>query len=140
MSDTTVSAPIRTVLVDDCADVTYLVATALELDGSFDVVGMAESARSGLGMVAATRPELVVVDLHLGGRDGLWLLQRLRTVVDRSTVLALVTGRDLTAAVRATLADAGVDVALPKQDLATSLPSALRRQVWDRRRLLAPAT
>lgn len=139
MSETSTSEPIRTVLVDDCADVNYLVATALELEGSFCVVGAAESARAGLGLVASTRPELVVTDLHLGNRDGLWLLPRLRAVVDRSTVLALVTGLDLTPSMRAMIADAGADVALPKQELATSLPVVLRQQVWDRRRLLARA-
>lgn len=69
--------PVRVVLVDDCEDVRFLLATLMELDGRFDVVGEADDAASALASVAANDPDVVLVDLRLGRRSGTSLIRDL---------------------------------------------------------------
>lgn len=125
---------IRTVIVDDDPSVAFLLATALGADGGFDVVAECGDARDGLLAIADVVPELAVIDLDLGRRDGLWLAERLRAVRSRSTVVAMVTGAVLDDRVRTLATDAGVDVVAPKRDLTRSLPGMLRASVLERRR------
>lgn len=69
---------IRVAIVDDSSEVRFLLATAMQIDGRFDVVGEGQSAQEGLSVVAATRPDLVLIDLQLGRRDGTALIRALR--------------------------------------------------------------
>lgn len=72
------STRIRVGIVDDSDDVRYLLATMLEVDGRFQIVGEAQSAVRGLAMVTETEPNLVLVDLHLNDHDGTWLVREIR--------------------------------------------------------------
>lgn len=131
---------IRTVIVDDDSQVSYLLSTALELTGAFSVVAESSTARQGFKAVATEQPELVILDLNLGGRDGIWTIGRLRDVVPPSTALALVTGSSLTPRLTDMASQAGADMVASKQDLTTGLPDALRCLVMERRRHLAAAS
>lgn len=134
------SDAIRTVIVDDDDQISFLLSTALEREGAFDVVGEQRDARRGCRAVAALEPELVVLDLNLGGRDGLWMLRRLRALMPPSTALALVTGAEVTPRLAELAAEAGADLVGSKQGLTTTLPESLRGLVDARRRLLAAAS
>lgn len=68
----------RVAIVDDCPDVRFLLATVIELDQRFEVVAEAHDASSGLAAVAASSPDLVLVDLRLGADDGASLIGELR--------------------------------------------------------------
>lgn len=79
------------VIVDDSPEVRFLLATLLENDGRFQVVGEAANAKAGIATVAEAAPDLVLVDLRLGRQDGLRLVRDLRSRHPRTT-LALITG------------------------------------------------
>jgi DNA-binding response OmpR family regulator len=74
-------------VVDDDAALRMLARVNLELDG-FDVVeaGTIDEAEAA---VRRARPDVVLLDVHLGGRDTLSLLARLRA---DNLPVALVTG------------------------------------------------
>ena len=93
-ADETVRPPIRAVVVDDSADVRFLLSTIMELDSRFEVVGEADTAQSGIALVDHMRPDVVLVDLHLGGRDGTWLIRELRSR-NSDAALAVVTGSEI---------------------------------------------
>ncbi|MGO1316258.1 MAG: response regulator [Cellulomonadaceae bacterium] len=85
--------PIRVVVVDDQALVRHGIRTLLELVG-IDVVGEADDGGSALEIVTAHRPDVVLLDLRMPGRDGLWALQQLREREIDVPVLVLTTFDD----------------------------------------------
>ena len=83
----------RVAIVDDCSTVRFLLASVLELDDRFEVVGEAGDARAALATVAATQPELILMDLDLGAEDGSSLIRKLRHA-GSSACVVVVTGSD----------------------------------------------
>jgi DNA-binding NarL/FixJ family response regulator len=129
---------IRTVIVDDSRDVAFLLGVTMDLDGGFDVLGEAVDAHGGLALAMATQPDLVIVDLHLGRRDGVWLLRKLRAALGDRLALAVVTGADPEREGGAAMA-AGADGVFSKHDMTTSLVGDVRALVSARTRRSALA-
>lgn len=119
---------ISVVLIDDSADVRYLIAVTMQLDGRFDIVGEAESAADGLQAVNEHDPDLVIVDLQLGRRSGHWLLRQLRDAGSRAR-LAVVTASTDRADHAKALAE-GADLVLDKHTMTTTLLDDLA-SLWD---------
>ncbi len=63
-------------VIDDDIDVLDILSIALELDGFR--VAAAEDAAKAMECVEAERPDLVLLDVHLPGRDGPWLAEEWR--------------------------------------------------------------
>ena len=59
------------VVVDDVADIRWLLRAALNADGRFEVVGEAGDGRQGVDVVKLTRPHVAVIDLRMPRMDGL---------------------------------------------------------------------
>lgn len=62
---------ITVVLVDDQALVRAGLRTLLEHDPELQVVGEADSGRSGVQLVQRTRPDVVLMDIRMPGVDGI---------------------------------------------------------------------
>ncbi len=62
---------IRTVLVDDSPTFRALLQSILESTGEFKVVGIASEGEKAVALVEQLAPDLVVMDVMLGGMDGL---------------------------------------------------------------------
>ena len=105
--DTESSGRIRVAIVEDSDDVRYLLATLMEVDGRFEVVGEAHTALDALPMVASTDPDLVLVDLNLDGDDGTTFIRELREL-DKQVRIAVVTA-SLEVADHAAARKAGAD-------------------------------
>lgn len=69
---------IRTVIADDHHLVLRSLRAALEADGGFEVVGETDSGAHVLPLVSRLHPDLVLMDLHMPGMDGLACLDLLR--------------------------------------------------------------
>jgi DNA-binding NarL/FixJ family response regulator len=61
----------RVVVVDDIADLRWLLRAALNADGRFEVVGEACDGEEAVAVVNLTRPDVVVLDLRMPEMDGL---------------------------------------------------------------------
>ena len=61
----------RVVVVDDVADIRWLLRVALNADGRFEIVGEAGDGRQGVDVVKLTRPQVAVIDLRMPRMDGL---------------------------------------------------------------------
>lgn len=118
---------IRTVVVDDCSDVRFLLSTIMELDGRFEIVGEANSAYDGMVLVGSVDPDLVLVDLQLGGRDGTWLIRELRSR-NNDAALAVVTGSPAEHMHAAAL-EAGADSLHNKGSMTSTMADDLARIV-----------
>jgi DNA-binding NarL/FixJ family response regulator len=69
---------IRVFLVDDVTELRMLVRLTLEEDDAIEVVGEASDGREGVEGVAATQPDVVLVDLSMPDMDGLEALPLMR--------------------------------------------------------------
>jgi two-component system, OmpR family, response regulator len=83
----------RVLVVDDEANITDLVATALRYEG-FDVE-VAASGGAALHAAETFRPDLMVLDIMLPDRDGFQVVQRLRAD-GRHMPVVFLTARDST--------------------------------------------
>src|SRR5258706_3162018 len=87
-------------LVDDDPDILKLISLRLTAAGH-SVMG-AESGEKALAMLAASRPELVITDLKMGGIDGLTLFDEIRKQAPTLPVIILTAHGTIPDAVAAT--------------------------------------
>ena len=95
-------AAITVVLCDDHQIVRSGLKTLLDADGRFTVVGEAGDAAATLDRAREHRPQVLVLDLNLGGDSGLDLIPQLRRELP-STQIVVLTMQDDPAFARAAL-------------------------------------
>jgi two-component system OmpR family response regulator len=91
MSNTAGSAKPRVLVVDDEDNISFLVESALQLDG-IDTAKAADG-HAALAAVRTFHPHAIVLDVNMPGIDGFEVLRRLRTDGD-STPVVFLTARD----------------------------------------------
>lgn len=69
---------IKAVVIDDSADLRSVTKLWLELDGAAEVIGQASDGLEGFRLLDDIHPDVVVVDLHMPGLDGVDLIRLLR--------------------------------------------------------------
>jgi DNA-binding NarL/FixJ family response regulator len=84
---------VRVLIVDDHAGFRATARRLLEGEG-YEVVGDAEDAATALAAARETRPELVLIDVHLPDLDGFELTERL-IEVDPELQVVLTSSRDI---------------------------------------------
>lgn len=82
---------IRVLVVDDSAVVRRLISQTLSLQPDLEVMGWAESGVGALEIVAADRPDAVVLDLEMPGMDGFETLRELKKRYSALPVLVFST-------------------------------------------------
>jgi DNA-binding NarL/FixJ family response regulator len=86
----TPARPVRVVLVDDHRMFRSGVRAELAaVDPAVEVVGEAEDAQQAVSVISATRPDVVLLDVHLPGGGGRAVLQELVTELPEVKFLAL---------------------------------------------------
>jgi DNA-binding NarL/FixJ family response regulator len=107
--------PIRVVLADDDPAFLEALAVALELDGRFEVVGMAGDGGEAFQLGCWQEPDVVVMDAEMPRIDG-WEAARLLSQSRPRTCVLMVSGAD--PEVLAHRADSiGVSAFLPKTSI-----------------------
>lgn len=79
----------RVLLVDDVADLRFLLRVVLETDGGFEVVGEAGDGEHAVELAHRTQPDVIVLDLSMPTMDGLEALPRLRELAPASVIVVL---------------------------------------------------
>lgn len=129
----------RTVIVDDHPDVRAVVAAILSVDGRFEVVGEAADGKEAVDAVAASAPDLVLLDLAMPVMDGLQALPLIKAAAPGVAVIVL-SGFGTDQTVRAALAS-GADAFLPKgADLVDGLVATCLEVLRDRPPSTGPAS
>ena len=80
---------IRVFLVDDVPELRLLVRLTLEEDPGIEVVGEASNGRDGVDGVAATTPDVVLLDLSMPDMDGLEAIPLMRERSPNSRLVVL---------------------------------------------------
>lgn len=88
-ADTAMGDVIRIVLVDDHAMVRKGLQSVLEITGEVHVVGEARDAEEALSVLEKTPCDVVVADLSLPGKDGIWLTHEVKARFPGLPVLVL---------------------------------------------------
>lgn len=70
---------IRVCIVDDHEVVRDGIKWLMDGDGGFEVVGEADDAHTGLGMILDRQPDVAVIDAKLPGREGISLVRSVRS-------------------------------------------------------------
>jgi CheY-like chemotaxis protein len=79
----------RVVIVDDTPDIRLLFEMALNIDGRFEVVGMASDGAEGIEVCEALQPDGVLLDVMMPGMDGLTALPRIRERCPKARIVVL---------------------------------------------------
>jgi len=127
------AAPTRILIVDDDASVRDVISVLLQEEGY--ECRTASSAEAALDVAAAEAPPLVISDMKMPGRDGIWLLEALRERYPETAVIMLTGYGDTEAAVDC-LRRGAVDYLLKPPKL-TDLIRAIERALAKRRIELA---
>ena len=85
---------VRVVLADDQTLVRAGLAALLGLADGIEVVGEASDGREALDVVAALRPDVLLLDVRMPVLDGLGVLEALASAAHRPAVLVLTTFDD----------------------------------------------
>jgi two-component system, NarL family, nitrate/nitrite response regulator NarL len=81
--------PIRVLLVEDHEMVRTAFQMLIDRQGSMHVVGEAGTRREALALAGSENPDVILLDLDLGGESGLDFLPELRKLVPGARVLVL---------------------------------------------------
>jgi DNA-binding NarL/FixJ family response regulator len=84
-------AVVRVLVVDDQDPFRRAMRTVVEETDGFEVVGEADSGEASLAAAATLSPDLVLMDVHLPGIDGLEATRRLAALPSPPVVLLLST-------------------------------------------------
>lgn len=83
------SGRLGVLLVDDDPDLRGLLEVMLDEDHRFAVVGHAGDGAEALRLAGSERPDIVVLDLHMPGMDGLTALPRLRECLPEARIVVV---------------------------------------------------
>jgi DNA-binding NarL/FixJ family response regulator len=115
----------RVFVVDDHPIVRQGLALLIDQQADLVVCGAAEEAESALAAIAASRPDVVVLDISLPGRDGIELLKSIRSADPELPILVLSMHDETMYAERALRA--GANGYIMKQEATENVLVALRR-------------
>jgi DNA-binding NarL/FixJ family response regulator len=85
---------IRIVLVEDQMLVRRGIKSLLELAGGIEIIADAASADEGAAIIRRDRPDVVLLDVRMPGKDGIELLRELRAMGELPPTILLTTFDD----------------------------------------------
>ncbi|SKC67937.1 response regulator [Krasilnikoviella flava] len=97
---------VRLVLADDQTLVRHGIRSLLEIAGGIDVVAEADDGAAAVAAVLEHEPDVLLLDLRMPGRDGIWALETLQANGLDVAVLVLTTFDDDALVLRALQAGA----------------------------------
>ena len=104
---------VRAVVVDDSPFMLKILAQTLEEAGDFDLVGTATDAYQALRHVSGMSPDLVLMDIHMPGLNGIEATRRMKQS-QHAPVVILISSH-ITAGAKSLAERAGADGVVSKE-------------------------
>lgn len=117
--------PLRVVIIEDQTLFRQMTVEIVAATPRFAVAGAAASGEEGWHLCEKSRPDLVILDLHLPGVDGFVLCDRLRRELPETRIIVVTSMIDTLTIAR--LMEAGVAGYVEKDQPLETLRTALRR-------------
>lgn len=117
------SSVVNVVVADDHDLIREGIVAVISRQPGFHILGCARDASAAFALVARHRPEIIVLDVHLGGHNGASLVHDLTNAYPRTRVIALSAYEEQTSAQR--FFSAGAMGFLTKSVSAADLVAAL---------------
>jgi two-component system chemotaxis response regulator CheB len=132
--------PIRVLVVDDSATIRSLLTATLSADADLKVVGAAVDGRAAVEMVAASPPDVVLLDVEMPVLDGISALREIRRLQPRLPVIMFssLTDRGAKATLDALLAGANDYAAKPAGLDAAAVAAVIRDDLVAKIKALCP--
>jgi DNA-binding NarL/FixJ family response regulator len=118
------AAPISVSVVDDETGLRQSIATFINGSPGFRCVSAYGSAEAALRGLPADRPDVVLMDIHMAGMDGIECVQRLKTLLPNLQIVMLTVYEDTDQIFKAL--EAGATGYLLKRSTPTKLLEAIR--------------
>lgn len=80
---------IGVLVVDDVQPIRQCLRTLVEESGSLQVVGEAADGMTAMQLVEALRPEVVLMDVHMGKLDGVTATQQIKAIIPHTLVIGV---------------------------------------------------
>jgi len=125
MTKTNDAVPVRVLIIDDHTLMRRGLVALLSFEAGFEVSGDAADAHEGIKLAEQLQPDVILLDLHMPGINGVQALPALREASPSSRILMLTVSEDsgdLMSALRA-----GADGYLLKNIESEALVGAIRR-------------
>jgi CheY-like chemotaxis protein len=119
------SRRLRTMVVDDSETFLKIVSCVLDLDDTIDLVAAASNGVEAIDTVMRLKPELILMDVHMPGLDGL-ATARLLSRMSPAPVVILMSSDDAPN-LRAACRFAGAFDFVHKENFRAEFEAALRR-------------
>ena len=113
LAETTSYTRVRTLIVDDSPFMLKILAQTLKEAGSFDLVGSATDGYQALRYVSALSPELLLMDIHMPGLNGIQATRYIKQS-EHPPVIILISS-DTDSMTRSLAEQAGADGFLSKE-------------------------
>lgn len=98
--------PVRVIVVDDDPLFAEALALTLAIDSRIAVAGIAHDGVDALQLCRSRRPDVVLMDLHMPGLDGIEVTRRIRATLPAIRVVMLTSDDDVGAIERSVEAGA----------------------------------
>jgi DNA-binding NarL/FixJ family response regulator len=127
-----VDEPTAVLIVEDHPILSEALSVRMEREGDLRVVGSTPSASQVLPMVAAARPDIVLLDIELGEDNGTDLIDDLRALPRGPKVVVLTCRTDNATAMSAISrgASAFVPKAAPMEELVQAIRTVTAGELW----------
>jgi pilus assembly protein CpaE len=116
---------ITVIIVDDIAETRENIRKLLQFDPRIEVVGVAKTGEEGIKVAAATKPDVVLMDINMPDMDGITATERIRAKLPGTQIVILSVQSDPNYMRRAMLA--GARDFLTKPPDVDELTSAIQR-------------
>ena len=114
----------RVMIVDDHQTFAELLALALSTEDDFECTGIAADGASAYDLAVRTEPNVVVMDIQLGGESGLDAARRIREALPDVVVVVVSAHGDPTSVAKAS--HAGASAFVPKSGSLSEMLSMVR--------------
>jgi len=84
---------VRVLVVDDQALFAEALMLTLAIDERLEIVGCASSGAEAVSLAQALHPDVVLMDIHMPGMDGIEATRQVRRVSPRSRVVVVTAAR-----------------------------------------------